>query len=238
MTKIKRNNDLFLSIIIPCFNEEKTITKIIEKIYAQKLKFRFEIIIVDDASKDNSISLVSEFKKKEIRVISLKKNQGKGNAIKTGISSSHGRYVLIQDADLEYNPDDYEKLLKPVFEFNADVVYGSRFLGSEAKKSGYFLNALANKGLTFLSNLFNNLTITDMETGYKLVKRSLYNKIDIEEKRFGLEPEITAKISKLTKSIYEVGISYNARTWEEGKKIGFKDGIRAIYCIIKYNLFR
>ncbi len=238
MPEIKNNYDLFLSIIIPCFNEEKTIIKVIKKIYTQKLKFKFEIIIVDDASEDNSISLVNELKKKEIKVISLQENQGKGNAVKTGIICSKGKYVLIQDADLEYNPDDYEKLLKPVFEFNADVVYGSRFLGSQAKKSGYFMNALANKGLTFLSNLLNNLTITDMETGYKLIKKSLYDKINIEEKRFGLEPEITAKISKLTKSIYEVGISYNARTWEEGKKIGYKDGIRAIYCIIKYNLFR
>ena len=237
MTEVKKN-ELFLSIIIPCFNEEKTITKVIKKIYALKLKFKFEIIVVDDASKDNSIFRVSELKKKETRIISLPENQGKGNAIKTGVNVCKGKYVLIQDADLEYNPDDYEKLLEPVFDFNADVVYGSRFIGSQAKKSGYFINALANKGLTFLSNLFNNLTITDMETGYKLIKKSLYDKIDLEEKRFGLEPEITAKISKLTKSIYEVGISYNARTWEEGKKIGFKDGLRAIYCIIKYNFFR
>ena len=237
MTEVKKN-EFFLSIIIPCFNEEKTITKVIKKIYNQRLKFKFEIIVVDDASEDNSIMLVNKLKKKETRIISLPENQGKGNAIKTGVSNCKGKYVLIQDADLEYNPDDYEKLLEPVFDFNADVVYGSRFVGSQAKKSGYFLNALANKGLTFLSNLFNNLTITDMETGYKLIKKSLYDKIDLEEKRFGLEPEITAKISKLTKSIYEVGISYNARTWEEGKKIGFKDGLRAIYCIIKYNFFR
>ncbi len=228
---------VFLSVIIPCFNESKTILNVIEKIYKQKLNVGIEVIVIDDGSTDGSSEIIKNIRKPNFSYKLLSKNSGKGHAVKQGIKLAIGEYILIQDADLEYDPKDYKTLLNPIFEFNADVVYGSRFKGGSSIRLVYFVNALANKFLTFFFNCFSNLNFTDIETGYKLIKRSLLKDINIKEKGFGIEIEITAKLTKLTNKFYEVGISYNGRTYDEGKKIGFKDGIRAFYAIIKYNIF-
>lgn len=228
---------VFLSVIIPCFNESKTILNVIEKIYKQKLNVGIEVIVIDDGSTDGSSEIIKNIRKPNFSYKLLSKNSGKGHAVKQGIKLAIGEYILIQDADLEYDPKDYKILLNPIFEFNADVVYGSRFKGGSSIRLVYFVNALANKFLTFFFNCFSNLNFTDIETGYKLIKRSLLKDINIKEKGFGIEIEITAKLTKLTNKFYEVGISYNGRTYDEGKKIGFKDGIRAFYAIIKYNIF-
>lgn len=228
---------VFLSVIIPCFNESKTILNVIEKIYKQKLNVGIEVIVIDDGSTDGCSEIIKNVRKPNFSYKLLSKNSGKGHAVKQGIKLAIGEYILIQDADLEYDPKDYKILLNPIFEFNADVVYGSRFKGGSSIRLVYFVNALANKFLTFFFNCFSNLNFTDIETGYKLIKRSLLKDINIKEKGFGIEIEITAKLTKLTNKFYEVGISYNGRTYDEGKKIGFKDGIRAFYAIIKYNIF-
>ncbi len=225
------------SILIPCFNEKSTIKILIEKVIEVKLE-NFEIIVVDDKSFDGTVDILKDIEKKYdfLKVVYLNINKGKGNAINIAFEHSIGEIIIIQDADLEYDPNDYSKLLQPIEKGLADVVYGSRFLGNEGRVL-YYWHRVANFFLTTLSNILTNLNMTDMETCYKVFRRGVMQQIQIKEKRFGVEPEITAKISKLKIKIYEVGISYHGRTYEEGKKIGFIDGIRAIYCIFKYNLF-
>ena len=226
-----------LSIIIPCYNESNTIEKIINKVINQK-DYDKEIIVIDDFSTDGSIEILKNFdEKKVIKLIFNNLNRGKGYCVKKGIEQSTGDIILIQDADLEYDPDDYKKLLKPIINDNADVVYGSRFIGSEQKRVLFFWHSIGNKFLTLLSNIFTNLNLTDMECCYKVFKSKVIKDIELKENRFGFEPEITAKISKKDIRIFEVGVKYFGRKYSEGKKIGWKDGFRAIYCIFFYNLF-
>ena len=228
-----------LSIIIPCFNELNTIDQILKKIRNSPYK-NIEIVIVDDYSTDGlREKLQSDIEKKVDKVLYHDFNQGKGAAIRTGISHVSGDIIIIQDADLEYDPDEYTIMLEPILNDGADVVYGSRFLSNESHRVLYYWHYLANKFLTTLSNIFTNINLTDMETCYKAFKREILENIVIEENRFGFEPEITAKISKIANiKIYEVGISYHGRTYNEGKKINWKDGFSALRCIFKYNLFR
>jgi len=226
-----------LSIIIPCYNEELHIKKTVEKVLASPIE-NMEIIIVDDNSTDGTRKILEDTVKPLVQqIIYHEKNAGKGAALRTGIKSATGDVVIIQDADLEYDPMEYPKVVHPIFNGEADIVYGSRFLENKSVV-GYRMNWLANKFLTFLSNIFTGLRLTDMETCYKAFKREIIQSIKIEENRFGFEPEVTAKISKGNYRIIEVPISYEPRTKKEGKKIGYKDGLRAIYCIIKYNLRR
>ena len=225
-----------ISIIIPCYNEYSTIKKIIDKINNQKT-FDKEIIVIDDCSSDGTIEILSNLKDQINSLTLNKKNYGKGYCIKKGIEIASGDIILIQDADLEYDPNDYEKLLNPIMNNNADVVYGSRFIGSDQKRVLFFWHSVGNKFLTLLSNMLTNLNLTDMECCYKAFKTEVIKNINLKENRFGFEPEITAKISKKDIRIYEVGIKYFGRKYSEGKKITWKDGFRAIYCIIYYNLF-
>ena len=227
-----------VSIIIPCYNENKTIDQIVNKILNQT-KIKKEIIIIDDCSTDGTKEILQKnINSKVDKIIYNKKNFGKGFCIKKGIEISTGQIVLIQDADLEYDPSDYNKILKPIFEGNADVVYGSRFVGSEEKRVLFYWHSVGNYLLTTLSNIFSNLNLTDMENCYKAFKSDLIKSINLEEERFGFEPEITAKIAKKKIRIFEVGIKYFGRTYSEGKKITWRDGFSALRCIIKYNLFR
>jgi len=227
-----------LSIIIPCFNEENTIREIIEKIN-NKVLIDKEIIVVDDFSSDKTRHLLqNDLKDKINKVVLNDQNYGKGYSIKQGLKVSNGDIVIIQDADLEYDPIDYSRLVKPINSGVADVVYGSRFVGSEERRILYFWHMIGNKFLTILSNMFTNLNLTDMEVGYKAFKADIIKDINLEENRFGFEPEITAKISKKNLRIFEVGISYYGRKYSEGKKITWKDGFSAIRCIIYYNLFK
>lgn len=232
-----------LSIIIPVFNEEKTISRVLQKVSEVALieNISKEIIIVDDSSQDNTAQEILKYisnSDENIQLYSHERNLGKGAAIHTGIKNVTGDYLIIQDADLEYDPNEFNVLLKPVIDGHADIVYGSRFLGGSAHRILFFWHSLGNKFLTFLSNLFTNLNLTDMETCYKLFRTDLVKNLKLKEKRFGFEPEITAKISKLKDiRIYEVGISYYGRQFNEGKKINWKDGLWAIICIIKYNMF-
>ncbi len=226
-----------LSVIIPCFNEEKTIIEIIN-IVKKQISENDEIIVIDDYSSDNSRKLLQEnLNGKVDRLILNEKNFGKGYSIRRGIEEASGEIVLIQDADLEYDPSDYNKLLKPITDGVADVVYGSRFVGSEEKRVIYFWHMIGNKLLTLLSNMLTNLNLTDMEVCYKAFRSDVIKNINLKENRFGFEPEITAKISKKKLRIYEVGVKYFGRTYSEGKKIGWKDGFSALRCIFKYNLF-
>ena len=227
-----------VSIIIPCYNEHKTIAQIVNKILNQT-KIEKEIIIIDDCSTDGTKEILQKnINSKVDKIIYNKKNFGKGFCIKKGVEISTGQIVLIQDADLEYDPSDYNKILKPIFEGNADVVYGSRFVGSEEKRVLFYWHSVGNYLLTTLSNIFSNLNLTDMENCYKAFKSDLIKSINLEEERFGFEPEITAKIAKKKIRIFEVGVKYFGRTYSEGKKITWRDGFSALRCIIKYNLFR
>ena len=232
-----------LSIIVPAYNEGKTIERILRKLVETQLPVQVdkEIIVINDCSGDNTESVVLNFIQLnpsiEIHYVAHAVNQGKGAALHTGIQKANGDYLIVQDADLEYDPDEFTVLLKPVLDGFADVVYGSRFVGGNAHRILFFWHTIGNKFLTFLSNMFCNLNLTDMETCYKLFRSDIIKRIPLQEKRFGFEPEITAKISKIPGiRIYEVGISYYGRTYEEGKKINWKDGFRAIYCIIRYGL--
>ena len=234
-----------LSIIIPAYNEGPTIHFILDKLKQVSLlgNISKEIIIVNDCSKDNTEEAIKNYidNNSELNIQYYKHeiNKGKGAALHTGIMKAAGEYLIIQDADLEYDPEEYNLLLKPVLDGFADVVYGSRFMGGNPHRILFFWHTLGNKFLTFLSNMFTNLNLTDMETCYKLFDTKMLQAISLQEKRFGFEPEVTAKISRVPKiRIYEVGISYYGRTYEEGKKIGWKDGFRAIYCILKYGLFK
>lgn len=223
-----------LTVVIPCFNEEKTLERLVSRVLEQGCVG--EIIIVDDGSEDNSVAIARMINDSRIIVKGKPKNEGKGSAIRDGFQLASLPYVVIQDADLEYDPKEYERLLKPLLEGNADVVYGSRFLSSGERRAVYFWHRVGNSFLTLMSNMFTNIDLTDMETCYKMMKTPIAKGLDIKEQRFGLEPEITAKLAKQRLRIYEIPISYYGRTYEEGKKITWKDGFSALRCILKYNL--
>ncbi len=233
-----------LSIVIPVYNEERSVHEILDLVRAVKLinNIEKEIIIVNDASTDNTQQVLEKYiadhPDEGLQLYTHEVNKGKGAALHTGISKATGEYLIIQDADLEYDPEEYNILLQPVVKGVADVVFGSRFLGGNAHRILFFWHSIGNKFLTGLSNAFTNLNLTDMETCYKLFRTDIIQNIKLKENRFGFEPEVTAKISRIKNlRIYEVGISYYGRTFEEGKKIGWKDGMRAIYCILKYNIW-
>ena len=228
---------MIVSVIIPCFNERRTIRGVVEKVRSA-LSGECEIIIVDDASTDGSGEIIDKLAAADVKVVHHATNWGKGRAMETGFRNATGDVVLVQDADLEYDPRDYAELLNPIVAGDADVVFGSRFMGGRAHRVVYFWHMVGNRLLTLLSNIFTNINLTDMETGYKVFRREVLEGLRIEEARFGFEPEITAKLAQRGCRFYEVGISYRGRTYEEGKKIGWRDGVRALYAILKYNLWK
>lgn len=226
-----------LSIVIPVYNEEATILALVERVLAAAPDLEKELVIVDDCSRDGTVAKLDTVRNRPgITILLHSHNQGKGAALRTGFKAATGDVVIIQDADLEYDPEEYPKLIQPIADGRADVVFGSRFVGSDTHRVLYFWHSLGNRFLTLLSNALTNLNLTDMEVCYKVFRRDILDKITIEEDRFGFEPEITAKVARLRCRVYEVGISYHGRTYEEGKKIGWRDGVRAIWCILKYNL--
>jgi len=225
-----------ITVVIPCYNEVSTIEAILDAVRASEIRDK-EIVVVDDASSDGTREKLRSFEGQPgLRVIFHERNQGKGAALRTGFRAATGDVVIVQDADLEYDPKEYPKLLAPIRAGKADVVYGSRFAGGESHRVLYFWHYAANKLLTLCSNMFTNLNLTDMETCYKAFRREVIQKIDLREGRFGFEPEVTAKVARMGCRIYEVGISYSGRTYAEGKKIGWRDGLRALWCILRYNL--
>lgn len=233
-----------LSIVIPAYNEEATITSILDKVLEVNLiqDVQKEIVVVNDASTDKTAEKIQAYIKAnpgaKISFFEHARNQGKGAALHTGIKEAKGDYIIVQDADLEYDPEEFNMLLGPILDGYADVVYGSRFIGGKPHRILFYWHSIGNKFLTSLSNMFTNLNLTDMETCYKLWKREVIQSVSLKEKRFGFEPEVTAKVSRIPDvRIYEVGISYYGRSYEDGKKIGWKDGFRAIYCIFKYNIW-
>ena len=226
-----------LSIIIPCFNEARTINKLLKAVKSSPINDK-EIIVINDGSNDGTKEILESTKDTEIIIIHHQRNKGKGAALKTGFSKATGDICIVQDADLEYDPQEYPIVIKPIIDGKADVVFGSRFQSGRAHRVVYFWHRIGNGFLTLLSNICTDLNLTDMETCYKAFKREIIQSINIREKRFGFEPEITAKVSRINCRIYEVGISYYGRTYNEGKKIGWKDGVQAIWCILKYNIWR
>ncbi len=232
---------MLLSIIMPVYNEKETLFEIIGRVLAVRLDLDRELVIVDDFSKDGTRELYGQldtrFPNARIRVIRHEKNQGKGAALRTGFAAAEGDILLVQDADLEYDPAEYPKLLGPILDGRADVVYGSRFVGGDAHRVLYYWHYVGNRFLTTLSNMFTNLNLTDMETCYKVFKSDVIKPIKLNSNRFGVEPEMTAKIARGRWRIYEVGISYSGRSYEEGKKITWRDGVKAIFCIVRYGLF-
>ena len=226
-----------ISIIIPCYNEEKYILEVLKNVNIQKKKFNLEIIVSDDGSKDKTVVLLKKNKKLYNKLITSKINYGKGSAIRKAFSVASGKYVLIQDADLEYSPKDYSKIFDPALKNNADVVFGSRFISSENRRVIYYQHQIANKIITFLCNIITNVNLSDVEVGYKLIKTSIVKKLNLKENSFGIEIELAVKLAKLKLRIFEVGISYNGRSYEEGKKIKAIDAFIAIYCIFKYRFF-
>jgi len=231
-----------ISIIIPCYNEENLITAVLEKVLQTKLDYNLEkqILVVNDGSTDNSAKAIDQFCERNPSVIPLHqtKNSGKGAAIKAALPRTDGDIIIIQDADFEYDPGDYNKMIQPIYDEHADIVYGSRFIGAGPHRVLFFFHTIGNKFLTFLSNLFTGLNLTDMETGYKMFRADILKQIRLKENRFGFEPEVTAKASRIKNiRFYEVGIAYYGRTYKEGKKIKWTDGFYAIWCILKYNIF-
>lgn len=229
-----------ISVVMPCYNENKTIHSIVQKIQNVEIEgVEKEIVIVDDGSQDGTREYLAQLDGKSgFNIIFHPQNRGKGAALRTGFQHANGDIIIVQDADLEYDPNEYPKLLKPILDGRADVVYGSRFVGSDTHRVLYFWHSLGNRFLTLLSNIFTNLNLTDMEVCYKVFKRDILKQVELEEDRFGFEPEFTAKIARQGLTIYEVGISYYGRTYDEGKKINWKDGLRAVYVILKYWLVR
>ncbi len=222
-----------LSVVVPCFNEESTVAAVVDAVLA--VPWVAQVVVVDDGSTDKSPEILAALDDPRVDVVLLPTNQGKGAALRTGFARATAQFVVVQDADLEYDPNEFELLLEPLLDDRADVVFGSRFLGGRPHRVLYFWHSMGNKLLTLASNVFTDLNLTDMETCYKMFRRSVLETIEIEEDRFGFEPEITAKIARGGWRVYEVGISYSGRTYAEGKKIGWRDGIRALYCVVRYS---